>query len=119
MQKLGCFIRSENARAFAAAEEEAEEEKTGSDCWVNVARRVKLGCGHQTAAGDGDYVTDALQKVWWLVLRGQIPVSDTMTIEGETVDRSIEPGNDPRFSFRAPRRLMDDARGFSRGNGPD
>jgi hypothetical protein len=91
MQKLISFIRSENAHAAAIADEEGG---TGSDCWVNVARRVKVGCG-------------------------QIPVSDTMTISGETVDRWIEPGNDPQFSFRAPRRLMEDARRFFRGNGLD
>lgn len=117
MQKLRCFIRSENARSIAAAEE--EEEENGPGCWVKVARIVKVGCGHQTADADGESTMDALEKVWWRVLRGQIPVSDTMMISGETVDRWIEPGKDPRFSFRAPRRLMDDARRFFRGNGLD
>jgi hypothetical protein len=116
MQKLISFIRSENAHAAAIADEEGG---TGSDCWVNVARRVKVGCGHQTADVDGEGVMEALEKMWWRVLRGQIPVSDTMTISGETVDRWIEPGNDPQFSFRAPRRLMVDARRFFRGNGLD
>lgn len=117
MQKLRCFIRSENAHSVAKAEE--EEDENGSDCWVNVARRVKVGCGHQTADVDGESAMDALEKVWWQVLSGKIPISDTMTIAGETVDRWIEPGKDPRFSFRAPRRLMDDAREFFRGNGLD
>lgn len=117
MQKLQYFIRSENARAVAKAEEEEDED--GSDCWINVARRVKVGCGHQTADMDGEGMMNALEKVWWQVLRGQIPVSDTMIISGETVDRWIEPGKDSQFSFRAPRRLMDNARRFFRGNGLD
>jgi hypothetical protein len=115
MQKLQCFVRSENTRAAAAAAEEDGDE-AGSDCWVNVARRVKVGCGHQTADADGETMMESLEKVWWRVLRGQIPVSDTMTISGETVDRWIEPGENPKFSFRAPRRLMEDARMFFRGN---
>jgi glyoxylase-like metal-dependent hydrolase (beta-lactamase superfamily II) len=114
MQKLRCFIRSENARAAAILE---EEEETGSECWVNVARRVKVGCGHQTADVDGEGLMEALEKVWWRVLRGQIAVSDTIIISGEMMDRWIEPGKDPQFSFRAPRRLMEDARRFFRGNG--
>lgn len=116
MEKLRCFIRSENARAVAKAE---EEEETGSDCWVSVARRVKVGCGHQTADGDGEGMMEVLEKVWWRVLRGQIPVSDTMTFSGETVDRWLGPGKNPKFSFRAPRRLTDDARVFFKGNGLD
>lgn len=117
MQKLRCFIRSENVRAAAISEE--EENVAGNDCWVSVAKRVKVGCGHQTADVDGESVMEALEKVWWRVLHGQIPVSDTMIISGETVDRWIEPGKDPQFSFRAPRRLMEDARNFFRGNGLD
>ena len=113
MQKLRCFIRSENARAAAKAE---EEEQIGSDCWVSMARRVKVGCGHQTSDGDGEGMMEALEKMWWRVLRGQIPVSDTMIISGETVDRWVEPDKDPRFSFGAPRRLMEDARRFFKGN---
>jgi len=116
MQKLRCFVRSENARAVAKAE---EKEETGSESWVNVAKRVKVGCGHQTDDIDGEGITEALEKMWWRVLRSQIPVSDTMTISGETVDRWIEPGKDPQFSFRAPRRLMEDARRFFKGNGLD
>jgi len=116
MQKLGCFTRSENARAVAVTE---EEEKTDPDCWIDVGRRVKVGCGHQTADMDGEGVMDALEKLWWRVLRGQVPVSDTIVISGETVDRWIEPGKSPQFSFRAPRRLMNDARRFFRGNGLD
>lgn len=115
MQKLQCFVHSENTRAVAAADEEDGDE-AGSDCWVNVAKRVKVGCGHQTADADGETLMESLEKVWWRVLRGQIPVSDTMTISGETVDRWIEPGKNPKFSFRAPRRLMEDARMFFRGN---
>lgn len=116
MQKLRCFICSENARAAAIFEEEEEAEH---DCWINVARRVKVGCGHQTADTDGESVMEALEKVWWRVLRGQIPVSDTMIISGEIVDRWIEHGKDPQFSFRAPRRLMEVAREFFKGNGLD
>lgn len=115
MQKLRCFVRSENACAAAGAEEEDDE----FDAWVNVARRVKIGCGHQTADADGESIMEALEKMWWRVLRGEVPVSDTMIISGEMVDRWMEPGGDGQFSFRAPRRLMEDARKFFKGNGLD
>jgi hypothetical protein len=117
MQKLRCLIRSENARALAVAE--VEEAESGSDGWVNVARRVKVGCGHQTADIDGEDIMEALRRMGQRVLRGQVPVSDTMIISGETVDRWMEPGEDLQFSFRAPRRLMEDARKFFRGSGLD
>jgi hypothetical protein len=113
MQKLRKFVRSENARAAAVAEEEGED---GCDDWVRVASRVSIGCGHQTAAVDGEEIMDALETMWWRVLNGKIPVSNTMVIEGEKVDRWMEPGGKGQFSFRAPRRLMDGARSFFRGN---
>jgi glyoxylase-like metal-dependent hydrolase (beta-lactamase superfamily II) len=116
MQKLRFFVRSENMRAAAVAEEEGDD---GCDGWVQVAERVKIGCGHQTADVDGESIMDALETMWWQVLKGKIPVSDTMVIAGETVDRWMEPGGKGQFSFRAPRRLMDDARNFFRGNGLD
>jgi hypothetical protein len=116
MQKLRCFVRSENLRAAELAEEEGDD---GCDGWVQVTERVKIGCGHQTADVDGESMMDALETMWWQVLKGKIPVSDTMVIAGETVDRWMEPGGKGQFSFRAPRRLMDDARNFFRGNGLD
>lgn len=112
MQKLRCFVRSENVRAAALAEEE-----DGCDDWVKVVKRVKVGCGHQTADVDGESVVDALEAMWWRVLKGEVPVSETMVISGEKVDRWMEPGGKGRFSFRAPRRLMHDARTFFKGNG--
>jgi glyoxylase-like metal-dependent hydrolase (beta-lactamase superfamily II) len=109
MQKLKAFVRSENLRAV-------EEEGDEVDGWVTVARRLRVGCGHQTADVEGEDVMDALESMWWQVLRREIPVSDTMVIAGETVDRWMEPDGKGKFSFRAPRRLMNDARDFFRGN---
>lgn len=116
MQKLRGFVRSKNVRA-TIEEEEEEEGEAGMDGWVKVAGRVRIGCGHQSADVDGEGIMDALEGMWWQVLRGEVPISDTMVISGETVDRWMEPGGKGRFSFRAPRRLMDDARRFFRGNG--
>jgi hypothetical protein len=117
MQKLRKFVRSENARAAAVVEE--EEGDDACDGWVKVASRVSIGCGHQTADVDGEEIMDALETMWWRVLNGKIPVSNTMVIEGEKVDRWMEPGGKGQFSFRAPRRLMDGARSFFRVNGLD
>lgn len=112
MQKLRCFVRSENARACSAAENDDD----GDDGWVIVARRVKVGCGHQTADADGEEILKDLEGVWLRVLRGDIPVVKTEMILGEIVDRWMEPGGKARFSFRAPRRLMEDARVFFDGS---
>jgi glyoxylase-like metal-dependent hydrolase (beta-lactamase superfamily II) len=109
MQKLRGFVRSENLHAAAVAEEEGDDE---CDDWVKVAGRIRIGCGHQTADVDGEEIMDALETMWWLVLRGKVPVFGTVVLEGEKVDRWMEPGGEGRFSFRAPRRLMDDARRF-------
>jgi hypothetical protein len=111
MQKLRGFVQSENVRAAAVVE---EEEIDGCDDWVKVAGRVTIECGHQTADVDGEEIMDALETMWRRVLNGKIPVSDTMIIEGEKVDQWMQPGGKGRFSFRAPRRLMDDARSFFR-----
>jgi hypothetical protein len=109
MMKLKEFVRSRNSsEASMEGVEGAEEE----DDWVKVSRRVKVGCGHQTAGADAQVIMRELEDMWWRVLRGEVPVVETKTIAGETCDRWMEPGGHGRFSFRAPRRLMVEAREF-------
>jgi hypothetical protein len=112
LSKLRGFVRSRNAsEAIGSADDDEEEED-----WVRVSRRVKVGCGHQTAGADAEDIMGDLEEIWWRVLRGEVPVVETRTIAGETVDRWMEPGGHGRFSFRAPRRLMLEAREFFAGS---
>lgn len=114
MMKLKEFVRSRNSsEASMEGLEGAEEE----DDWVKVSRRVKVGCGHQTAGADAEVIMRELEDMWWRVLRGEVPVVETKTIAGEACDRWMEPGGHGRFSFRAPRRLTVEAREFFVGGG--
>jgi glyoxylase-like metal-dependent hydrolase (beta-lactamase superfamily II) len=111
LMKMRGFVRSRNA-----SEALAEGVGDGDEDWIKVSRRVKVGCGHQTAGADAEYLLRALEDVWWRVLRGEVPVVETMTIAGEVCERWMEPGGDAQFSFRAPRRLMVEAREFFSGS---
>jgi glyoxylase-like metal-dependent hydrolase (beta-lactamase superfamily II) len=110
MVKLRGFVLSRNASEAVGSADDEED-------WVKVSRRVKVGCGHQTAGADAEGIMGDLEDMWWRVLRGQVPVVETRTIAGETVDRWLEPGGHGQFSFRAPRRLMLEAREFFAGSG--
>jgi hypothetical protein len=116
LTKLKGFVRSQNSRAPLVEWSEREYDDEDDD-WVKVSRRVKVGCGHQTAGADAEDILRDLEDVWWRVLRGEVPVVETRTIAGEVCDRWMEPGGHARFSFRAPRRLMVEAREFFAGSG--
>jgi glyoxylase-like metal-dependent hydrolase (beta-lactamase superfamily II) len=112
--KLKGFVRSLNSRAPLIEWSEREEDE--DEDWVKVSRRVKVGCGHQTAGADAEDIMKEVEDLWWRVLRGEVPVVETKTIAGETHDRWMEPGGHARFSLRAPRRLMEEAREFFAGD---
>lgn len=102
MLKLQGFVRAENTR-----------EADGDDGeWVTVARRVKIGCGHQTASVDGEEILERLLAFWWRVVKGEVPVARTSVWHGEVTDWWREPDGGSKMSFKAPRRLMEEARKF-------
>lgn len=119
LKKLRGFVASENSRAGlgevigdAGDEDDADEGE-----WIKVSGRVKVGCGHQTAGVDAEGIMEDLEIMWWRVLHGEVPVVETIIIAGENVDRWMEPSGRGQFSFRAPRRLMVEAREFFAGSG--
>jgi len=71
--------------------------------------RVKIACGHITSNVDGEEILVAVQKLFWDIIWGKLPVNETKTIRGELVDLWKDDGQ-PRFSVRGPRKLVDDAR---------
>ncbi|WPG99000.1 Hypothetical protein R9X50_00180200 [Acrodontium crateriforme] len=106
MQKLYAFVQSENARAEAAMTNNDEDD------WIQVPKRVLVSCGHQTVSADGEDILKDLDKFWWRVIRGEIPVVETRPAYGELCDWWREKGTNPdptSMSFMAPRRLMEDA----------
>lgn len=107
MQKLQVFIRSENARAATKAAEEA----TGDGGWVQVARRVKVSCAHQTSSVDADDVLTALGKFAQRAYLGDVPVVKEECVHGELF-YTWRDEMDTRMSLQAPARLMDAARKF-------
>ena len=105
-QKLLVFVRSENARAAKAAEEASLEG------WVQVPKRVKVSCAHQTAAVDGEEILAALEKFAAQAYQGEIPVVKREVWQEEAYYTWREDIKKVRFSLKAPARLMDDARAF-------
>ncbi len=71
--------------------------------------RVRIGCGHITSDVDGEEILLAVKGFFWDVVHGKVPVTETKEMRGEPVDLWKENGH-PRFSVRAPRRLVDEAR---------
>lgn len=107
MLKLQGFVRSENARPADNVDDE-----DGEETWVTVHQRVKIGCGHQTASVDGEEILERLLAFWWRVVKGDVPVARTSTWHGEVTDWWRESDGKSKISFKAPRRLMEEARHF-------
>ena len=101
MQKLLVFVRSENSRAAAAAEEECE------DGWQHVARRVKVSCAHQTAWVDGEDVLQRLEKFSAMVYRGKVPVVKEEVEKGQVYHTWRETDFASGMSLKAPVLLME------------
>ncbi|MCJ1479200.1 hypothetical protein MMC13_007884 [Lambiella insularis] len=89
LERLVAFVGQKNA----------EEEK----------RRVRIGCGHITASADGQEILSEVQKYFWDVIDGAIPVRESTQKRGEDHDLWQEDG-EPRFSLMAPRWLITAAR---------
>ncbi|KAK3726003.1 hypothetical protein LTR37_000151 [Vermiconidia calcicola] len=106
MQKLLVFVRSENARAAKAAEENSKSD------WVEVAKRVKVSCGHQNAAEDGEEILAALEKFSARVYRGDVPVVKKEIWHGEACYTWRDNEDGAKMSLQAPARLMNAARRF-------
>ena len=77
---------------------------------------LKVGCGHVTCSIDGRELLDTVQKYFWDIIGGSVPVKETMERRGEAHCLWQEEGEAVRFSLQAPRRLVDEAREhFHRG----
>lgn len=111
MRKLISLVESENSRA---AKQEIEDE----DGWMQVARRVKLGAGHQTYAVDAMEIMQKLWDVWWRTVKGSVPVVRKRVLWGEAVFTWREKDLKSGMYFEGPARLMDEARKFFEGGGP-
>lgn len=71
--------------------------------------KVKVSCGHITTSVDGHEIIRSVKQYFLDILEGKIPVKETEEVRGEPFCYWREEG-DPRFSLRAPRRLVEDAR---------
>jgi hypothetical protein len=117
MQKLAVFVRSENARLAALAEQASEEQDDG---FVHVAQRVKVSCAHQTFGVDGANILAELEAFSFRVFIGKVPVvaskwqdAGELTELSEWYDTWREPDEKRTpMSITAPRRLLEDARKF-------
>lgn len=106
MQKLLVFVRSENSRAAAIA---AEANDRG---WVNVAKRVKVSCAHQTYGVDGEEILARLEGFASRAFNGDVPVTKKEVWHEEAYFTWREASGESRMSLKAPARLMGDARRF-------
>ncbi|CZT22123.1 uncharacterized protein RCC_07992 [Ramularia collo-cygni] len=111
MRKLISLVESENSRA---AKGEAEDE----DGWMQVARRVRLGAGHQTYAADAMDLMERLWDVWWRTVKGEVPVSRKRVLWGQEVLTWRENDLKSGIYFEGPASLMEDTRRFFEGGGP-
>ncbi|MCJ1438502.1 hypothetical protein MMC27_007892 [Xylographa pallens] len=81
---------------------------------------VRIGCGHITySAADGQGILQEVQRFFWDVINGIVPVRESSEKRGEMHDL-WQKDEDARFSLMGPRRLVVDARRhFNRGPSVD
>ncbi|MCJ1320403.1 hypothetical protein MMC15_005742 [Xylographa vitiligo] len=81
---------------------------------------VRIGCGHVTySAADGLGLLQEVQRYFWDVIDGIVPVRESSERRGEVHDL-WQKDADARFSLMGPRRLVADARRhFGRGPSVD
>ena len=91
LQKLLAFLTKENSES---------------------GTRVRVACGHETDAGDGEEIVRALIERIWEILDGNAVLEDSFEEKGDTYDR----WGFARFTVLTPRRLVEDAKNhFKRG----
>lgn len=106
MQKLKTFIKAENSHAERPT-------SSGSDSgFEKVARRVKVGCGHQTHSADAEELMERLERLWWKVLTGEVPAGKKEVWRNDATFTWREENVVSGMSFRGPARLVDEARKF-------
>ncbi|EME46801.1 hypothetical protein DOTSEDRAFT_87250 [Dothistroma septosporum NZE10] len=106
MQKLKTFIKSQNYQA------ETPTSSDGDADYEKVARRVKVGCGHQTHSADAEELMERLERFWWAVLRGDVPVRKKEVWRNDATFTWREVNGQSGISFKGPARLLDSARTF-------
>ncbi|KAK5110538.1 hypothetical protein LTR62_005730 [Meristemomyces frigidus] len=118
IRKLAVFVRSENEKAAAAAAllpQPSHLEEGIEDEWQHVPARVKISCAHTTTGVDGAEILAALEKFTYDVVSGKVPVARSEG-EGRCVRDlwKMTEKTTMRMSILAPRKLMEEARGFFR-----
>lgn len=109
VQKLHYFVKSMNLQAAEASRDDSEV--IGD--WVQVPKRVQVSCAHQTTSVDGEEILTDVEEFWWRAVRSEVPVVESQHWLGETYDTWRDDTTGPKkMSYRAPRRLMGEARAF-------
>lgn len=108
LDKMLRFVQGKNVNAAAAAKNDDED-------WVEVARRVKLGAGHQTHSADAEEFLWMCKHFLDSIMKGSIPVASKSTWRGEAVYLWREKDGKSGISFKAPVRLMKEAYDFFGG----
>lgn len=99
MTKLLDFVWKENS---AVVED--------PDGWLEVAKRVKVGCGHTTTSADGESMLEDVIELFERIITGKVPVLRSFQQRGEIHNVWREKGKKVRFSVDAPRRLCEEVR---------
>jgi glyoxylase-like metal-dependent hydrolase (beta-lactamase superfamily II) len=75
----------------------------------NGAPKVKVGCGHLTHSADAEEMILEVRSLFERIIAGKVPVTGTEIVRGVTCDFWLE-SEDARYSVKAPRQLVVDAR---------
>jgi glyoxylase-like metal-dependent hydrolase (beta-lactamase superfamily II) len=86
-----------------------QELKRQHETMKNAPPRVKVGCGHLTHSADAETMILEVRSLFQRIISGQLPVSSSTESRGVTYDFWLE-SEDARYSVKAPRRLVDEAR---------
>ncbi|GIZ41916.1 hypothetical protein CKM354_000520100 [Cercospora kikuchii] len=115
LRKLLVLARAENAKAERRAK--ADAASLGDEGWQIVPRRVKLAAGHMTSGADAEEFLKKVDQFFYQILQKKIPVIkkeyhwDDLYFTWRAEEWNL--------SFRAPPRLVDQARDFFDFHGSD
>ncbi|KAM3424779.1 hypothetical protein BST61_g6760 [Cercospora zeina] len=108
LRKLLVLARAENAKAERRAKAEAASIRKGD--WEIVPKRVKLAAGHVTAGADAEEFLKKVDQFFYQILQNKIPV---IKREYHWEDLYFTwRAKGWNLSFRAPPRLVDQARDY-------